>query len=105
MATKTDIIIPKGSDAIVRVTIDGTDDITGQTFQGTLRGPTSALTSTATVSNGPNRIVDWPLADTDTDALPAGTGYGWDVWRTDDGSEYPVAYGDATLKRLPRFAT
>jgi hypothetical protein len=102
LATRTDIIIPKGSDVIVRVTIDGADDITGQTFQGTLRGPTAPFTSTAIVINGPSRIVDWTLADTDTDALPAGTGYRWDVWRVDDGSEYPVAYGHVKLEQYAR---
>jgi hypothetical protein len=103
MAIKTDIIIPKGSDVIVQVTLTGSGSIAGQTYLGTLRlGSGGLVNGSCQVSDATGRVIDWALADTDTDALPPGTGYRWDVWRVDDGSEYPVAYGHVKLEQYAR---
>lgn len=39
------------------------------------------------------------LADTDTTGWPSGRSYEWALWRTDDGTDIPLAYGPATLQK------
>lgn len=40
------------------------------------------------------------LTDTDLTGWPPGRAYEWALWRTDAGTDVPLAYGQCTLKRV-----
>lgn len=96
------------------VDISSTDIVLKMTCKAALADPigsakfakTTATAAQATkVSGGTSGLVDFLIADTDTDALTSGTYY-FDIEMTDtDASEHTVAYGTITVTKDVSSAT
>lgn len=95
--------IERGQDATLRVTgTDGTNP-TGWALLFTIvpfTGKTTATYSTTSISiSGPvagEYTFTVPLTRAQTLALALGT-YSWDIWRTDTGSNIPLASGTLSV--------
>lgn len=111
MATESVLTIYRASDHTVRVdvvTVDG--GATPQTMTGWALGfvvrlganlvlskATSGSGITIGNGNGTDDRATVAIADTDTAGWVAGRDYSWALWRTDDGSDTPLAYGPCRL--------
>ena len=87
--------LPRGSVGYLVV------DISGWTFTWVLRassGGTVILSKSGSIQSAVNGVVEFTIADTDTDAMNSGTYY-YAMRRTNDGSETVLAYGRAVLRR------
>lgn len=113
MAVETAITLIIGADqqlVIDVVDADGLPQVqTGWAEQFVLRSTDGRLVankasggSGVTIGNGAgtNTRATIELADTDTVGWAAGRAYEWAHWRTDDGTDVPLAYGQATLVKV-----
>lgn len=105
--TDQDASVARGADEVLRFTIPS--DVTGWTFEYTARSSknaSAAITKTSgsgiSASAGATSTIDVTLTDTDTDIAPKE--YAHSLWRTNDGSEKPVAEGTLTIYRTSRTA-
>lgn len=113
MATQTTLEIFQLSDASLRIDVKTTDGgATPQTMTGwalafaVRRTGDDALvcsyTTSAgiTIGNGAGTDDRATVAVVDTDVThPKGNNYEWSLWRTDAGSDIPLAYGPCIIKR------
>lgn len=85
----------------LRVTMSPATDVTGWTFQLTIRSAgTAVLTVTNasfTITDAANGIFTVPLTSTQTGTLAAGAVYDFDIWRTNSGSEAQLVYGNVQV--------
>lgn len=103
MATVTNIGFNLGEDITIRVTVAGSGDISGWTLQCDVKstgGGAAIISKTTgdgiTITDGPNRIFEIALSDTDTEKL-AGSEYKWGVKRMDADQEAGLAKGLITM--------
>jgi hypothetical protein len=106
MPAKQDITLFLNSDQIVRTTIAGSGSIAGWTFRSKIKLSTdlagaAIMSGVPIVSDATKREVDWTIADTDWAGITEGSGYAWDLWRDDAGSDIPLVYGQCVIQRLP----
>jgi hypothetical protein len=111
MAIQTKLSLFIGADVTVRVDVKQSDEVTAQTMTGwalsfVLRRANddglvvNKSTGTGiTIGNGSGTDdrASVALLRADTSAWPAGDNYAWALWRTDSGSDLPLAYGSAVL--------
>lgn len=112
MATKSTLTIFADADLSVRVDVKTTDGgasaqtMTGWALAFSIRrtSDNALVLSKTTVSgitigngDGTDDRATIAIADTDTTDWPAGQGYKWGLWRTDAGSDIPLAYGPCTI--------
>lgn len=114
MAVETTLELFIAADQSLIIDVKQSDLTTPQTMTGwaeefVLRSGDGRLVVSKTVSGGGITIGNGSgtgdratitVADTDTTGWPAGRGYTWGLWRTDNGTDVPLAYGSATLKQV-----
>lgn len=100
------------ADVVVRVTMDTNGSIAGKTFEFTARsrGGTLAFRKssddgiTITDAGSPTTPGVITIAPSSTDtALPLpGGGHGWDLWRTNEGEQTQIAFGELAVRAQQR---
>ena len=115
MAVETAIELFIAADQVLRVDVtDGAatpapQTMTGWALAAVVRSTDGALVvNTSTGGNGitigdgsgTNDRATITLTDTDMTGWPPGRAYEWALWRTDAGTDIPLAYGQCTLKRV-----
>lgn len=115
MATESTLELFIGADTTLRIDVTTTDGgATPQTMTGWalafyLRRANDVLLVSKTtgdgitIGNGSGTDDRATVAITDTDMAgiePPGREYRFALWRTDDGSDIPIAYGNAVLRKV-----
>jgi hypothetical protein len=113
MATQATLELFLNADSTVQVNVKQSDGTTAQTMTGwalafvlrrtdgvlVLNKATGGSGITIGDGSGTDDRATVAIADTDTAGWTAGRDYEWSLWRGDAGSDIPLAYGPAVLKK------
>lgn len=99
-ATDT-VTVYRGEDAVLEFTMDPAADITGWTLLFTARQAGDSFTKTPSITDDNNGVMEVALSRDDTVDMKPGN-YHYDLWRIDDGNQYPLASGALTIQRTAR---
>lgn len=105
MATEQTITVFRGEQAALNFTMMPVVNITGWTLAFTVAKKANSETKmiapmVAVVQSGPAGTFRVTLTEELLDLIPAT--YFYDVWRTDEGFEQPLAYGPFTVSPMAR---